>query len=108
MKKSIFSSMVRYAQGSKHGRRAAKSAAKASRKNRGRTLHLERLEARLAPATLWVNTTADNTTDTSVLTLRDAITLVNNAGDPASLVQSSMPSGWASQIDTTNPFGTSD
>jgi hypothetical protein len=69
---------------------------------------LELLEDRLAPATLTVNTTADNTTDTSVLTLRDAITLVNNAGNPTSLGQSSMPTGWAAQINTTNPFGTND
>jgi hypothetical protein len=69
---------------------------------------LELLEDRLAPATLTVNTTADNTTDTSVLTLRDAITLVNHAGDPASLGQPSMPTGWAAQIDTTSPFGSND
>jgi hypothetical protein len=55
-----------------------------------------------------VNTTADNTTDTSVLTLRDAITLVNNGGNPASLGQASMPAGWSAQIDTTNPFGSED
>src|SRR5205823_1033051 len=66
------------------------------------------LESRLAPATLTVNTLADNTTDTTVLTLRDAITLVNNAGNPSSLGQGSMPSGWASQINTTNAFGTQD
>jgi hypothetical protein len=71
-------------------------------------LTLERLEDRFAPATLTVNTTADNTTDTSVLTLRDAITLVNHAGDPTSLGQSSMPSGWAAQINTTSPFGSND
>ena len=38
---------------------------------------VEALEERMAPAVLTVNTLADNTTDTSVLTLRDAITLVN-------------------------------
>src|SRR6516165_2747058 len=73
-----------------------------------RPLQLEVLEDRLSPAVLTVNTTADNTTDTSVLTLRDAITLANSAGDPTALGQSSMPAGWASQIDTTNPFGSSD
>jgi hypothetical protein len=52
------------------------------------------LEDRLAPATLTVNSPADNTTDTTVLTLRDAVTLVNNAGDPMSLGQSSMPGGY--------------
>src|SRR4051812_36638218 len=61
---------------------------------------LEALEDRLAPATLTVNSPADNTADTSVLTLREAITLVNNGGDPTSLGQASMPAGWASQIDT--------
>jgi hypothetical protein len=54
---------------------------------------LEYLEDRLAPATLTVNTLADNTTDTSVLTLRDAVLLVNNGGDPTALGQSSMPGG---------------
>jgi hypothetical protein len=69
---------------------------------------VEVLEDRQAPAVLTVNTTADNTTDTSVLTFRDAITLVDNGGNPASLGQASMPTGWASQIDSTNPFGTND
>jgi hypothetical protein len=59
---------------------------------------LEVLEGRLAPATLTVNSAADNTSDTSVLTLRDAITLVNSGGNPASLGQTSMPAGWQSQI----------
>src|SRR5262249_18504974 len=71
-------------------------------------LSLEPLETRLAPAILTVNTTADNTTDTSVLTLRDAITLVNHAGNPASLGQSTMSAGWAAQINTTSPFGSND
>ncbi len=58
------------------------------------------------PATLIVNSTADNTTDMSHLTLRDAITLVNQAGNPSSLGQSNLPAGWASQI--TGTFGTND
>jgi hypothetical protein len=73
---------------------------------------LESLEDRLAPATLTVNSVSDNTTDTSVLTLRDAITLVNNAGDPTSLGQTTMPAAWAAQINTSEelrpPFGTND
>src|SRR5215472_8432685 len=67
---------------------------------------VECLEDRLAPATLTVNTLADNTTDTSVLTLRDAIVLVDNSGDPTSLGQSSMPRGWSSQIN--GGFGSND
>ena len=57
-------------------------------------LLLEVLEDRSTPAVLTVNTAADNTTDTSALTLRDAITLVNNGGNPTSLGQTSMPAGW--------------
>ena len=67
---------------------------------------LEVLEDRLAPATLVVNNSPDHTTDTGHLTLRDAITLVNNAGNPASLGQPDMPAGWASQISGT--FGVND
>jgi len=67
---------------------------------------LEALEDRLAPAVLTVNSAADNTTDTTVLTLRDALTLVNNGGDPTSLGQPSMPMGWANQISGT--FGSND
>jgi hypothetical protein len=77
----------------------------------GGKLILEWLEDRLAPATVTVNTTADDptATNTTALTLRDAITLVNNGGNPQSLGQSSMPPpGLASQINTTNPFGTDD
>ncbi len=67
---------------------------------------LEILEDRLAPATLTVNTKDDNASDTSVLTLREAVTLVNNGGNSNSLGQSSMPAGWASQI--TGAFGAND
>ncbi len=67
---------------------------------------LEALEDRLAPAVLTVNSAADNTTNVTVLTLRDALALVNNGGNPSSLGQSSMPSGWASQIAGT--FGSND
>jgi titin len=78
------------------------------RRRASRRLLVEVLEDRMAPAVLTVNSTADNTTDTSVLTLRDAITLVDHGGDPTSLGQASMPAGWASQVDTTSPFGTND
>jgi hypothetical protein len=64
---------------------------------------LESLEDRLAPASLVVNSLDDNTTDTSVLTLREAIVLTNNGGNPGALGQSSMPTGWKSQI--TGGFG---
>ena len=69
-------------------------------------LALEVLEDRLVPATLTVNTLADTITDTSHLSLRDAIALVNFNGNPGSLNQLSMPSGWSSQI--TGTFGQND
>ena len=47
---------------------------------------------------LTVNSIADNITDTSHLTLREAITLASNSGQASSLGQPSMPGGWASQI----------
>jgi len=72
-------------------------------------LLLERLEERALLSVLTVNTVADNTSDTSVLTLRDAITLVNNGGDPTALGQPTMPAGWAAQIDSSaGGFGTND
>jgi Bacterial Ig-like domain (group 3)/RTX calcium-binding nonapeptide repeat (4 copies)/NHL repeat len=67
---------------------------------------IELLEDRLVPATLTVNSLLDNITDTSVLTLRDAVALVNSSGNQASLGQSSMPAGWASQI--SGSFGSND
>jgi hypothetical protein len=68
--------------------------------------HLEVLEDRLTPSTLTVNALADNITDTNVLTLRDAVMLVDNGGNPAALGQASMPSGWSSQI--AGSFGSND
>jgi hypothetical protein len=80
--------------------------ARSGRPNRRPRLFLELLESRLAPALLTVNSLADNTADTSVLTLRDAIGLVNNAGDPTSLGQVSMPGGWSAQV--AGSFGSND
>ncbi|HET6880874.1 MAG TPA: right-handed parallel beta-helix repeat-containing protein [Pirellulales bacterium] len=57
-------------------------------------------------AVLTVNSLGDNPADTSALTLRDAITLVNNSGNAGSLGQSGMPAGWASQI--SGEFGSND
>src|SRR5947209_436878 len=69
-------------------------------------LLIELLEDRVVPATLTVNSLAGNITDTSHLTLREAVTLVDHSGDPSSLGQGSMPGGWSSQI--TGTFGTND
>src|ERR1700735_1802165 len=83
--------------------RSCESSTHANRRSTRLRPVLQMLEGRLTPATLFVNTSLDNTTDTSHLTLRDAVTLVNNDGDPNSLGQSSMPNGWATQ--TTGAFG---
>jgi hypothetical protein len=64
------------------------------------------LEYRLAPASLILSTLADNTTDTSHLTLREAITLVNSGGNPSALGQTNKPAAWAAQISGT--FGSND
>jgi hypothetical protein len=70
---------------------------------------LELMEERTLLSVLTVNSRDDNTSDTSVLTLRDAITLVNNGGDPTSLGQPTMPDGWAAQIDNSGGgFGNHD
>src|SRR5713101_5638207 len=50
------------------------------RRKRSAKVWLEALEDRLAPATLTVNSVADDTAPDSLLTLREAILLVNNAG----------------------------
>jgi hypothetical protein len=52
----------------------------AARKRPQVRLRLEALEDRLAPATLTVNSTADNFTDTTVMTLRAAVDLIDSGG----------------------------
>jgi predicted outer membrane repeat protein len=64
---------------------------------------LEILEDRCTPATLTVNTTAD-TTQSGLLSLRDALDVVNG-GFPAF---SALPIAEQSQVDTTQPLGTND
>jgi hypothetical protein len=66
---------------------------------------LEGLEDRLAPAAwlLTVNSTADNTTDTTHLTLRDAVAAIN-AGSFSSLsdTQSDQVNGIPGNVDKIN------
>ena len=59
-------------------------------------------------STLTVNTNADDTTDDAVLTLREAILLVNAGGDANMALGRMLSVGEAAQIDNTNPFGTDD
>jgi hypothetical protein len=69
---------------------------------------LEALEDRLAPATLTVNTVADNTGADASLTLREAIALVSNAGNAPAALGRALTTGESAQINTTQPFGTND
>lgn len=88
-------------------RRTRRHQTRKARPPERRRARFEFLEDRRVLAVLTVNSVGDVAADTSALTLRDAITLVNNAGDPASLGQSSMPATWASQISNL-PFGSGD
>lgn len=87
-------------------RRTRRRQTKKARSPERRRARFEFLEDRRVLAVLTVNSVGDAPADTSALTLRDAITLVNNAGDPTSLGQSSMPAAWASQI--SGVFGDND
>jgi hypothetical protein len=64
------------------------------------------LEDRLAPATLVVNTTGDNTTSDSYLTVREAILLVDNGGNANAALGRSLTAGEVGQI--SGPFGNND
>jgi len=68
------------------------------------------LEDRLAPAVLTVNSLADApiSGSSSTLTLREAIALVNTGGTATDASGASLSAVKASQIDTTQPFGTMD
>jgi hypothetical protein len=74
-----------------------------------RPLELEHLEDRLAPATLTVNSLADTVSGTAAtLDLREAILLVNSGDTATDASGNSLSAAKVSQIDTTNPWGTSD
>ncbi len=61
-------------------------------------LRLEMLETRLAPATLTVNGVLDNTTADSVLTLREAMLLVNSGGNATAALGRNLTAGESGQI----------
>jgi hypothetical protein len=82
------------------------SACKTLRRRRSCPPRLERLEDRLAPATLIVNSTADSSAAGAALTLREAILLVNNAGEVHAALGRDLTPGEAAQI--TGIFGNND
>src|SRR5262249_10175255 len=67
---------------------------------------LEVLEDRQAPATLTVNSIADNASADNPLTLREAVLLVNNGGNAPAALGRSLTSGEQAQIAGT--FGSTD
>src|SRR5262249_60582485 len=67
---------------------------------------LEVLEDRLAPAVLTVNSVADNVTSDSLLTLREALQLVNAGGDASAALGRSLSAGEAARV--TGSFGSGD
>ena len=71
-------------------------------------LTFERLEDRTLLATLTVNASADNTTSDSVLTLREAVLLINNAGNAGAALGRALTLGEQAQINLADPFGTDD
>lgn len=68
------------------------------------------LEDRLAPAVLTVNSLADGPSSglTHTLDLREAIVLIDSGGTAVDSSGNSLALAKASQIDTTEPFGTMD
>ncbi|HLN29351.1 MAG TPA: hypothetical protein VK395_16500, partial [Gemmataceae bacterium] len=83
---------------------------KAGARRRPSQLTVMVLEDRLAPAVLTVNSLADApiSGDSSTLTLREAIALVNTGGTATDASGASLSAAKSSQIDTTQPFGTKD
>src|SRR5262245_39378742 len=78
------------------------------RPTRRRSLRLESLESRSLLATLTVNSTEDSNEPDDVLTLREAILLVNFAGDANAALGDDLSNDEAARINTTEPFGTND
>lgn len=68
--------------------------------------HLEGLEIRLAPAILTVDGVLDNTTPDNVLSLREAVLLVNNSGDASAALGRNLTA--AEQARITGGFGSGD
>jgi hypothetical protein len=67
---------------------------------------VELLEDRLAPATLTVNSVADNTQADAFLTLREGLLLVDNGGNAMAALGRSLTAGESAQISGT--FGSND
>src|SRR5262249_26990321 len=80
----------------------------AARRRPRTTLALETLEDRLGPPVLTVNGFLDNTTADILLSLREAVQLVDNGGNTKVALGRNLTAGEQAQVDTTQPFGTND
>src|SRR6266851_3831568 len=76
------------------------------RRKRSAKVWLEALEDRLAPAILIVNSTADSNTANSVLSVREAILLVNHAGNAPIALGRGLTAGEAAQV--SGSYGSND
>ena len=73
-----------------------------------RHCNIESLEPRIVFSTITVNSLADNTTSDSVMTLAEAVALMNHGGDATAALGHSLTVGEQAQINTTQAFGTND
>ncbi|MCA9052306.1 MAG: right-handed parallel beta-helix repeat-containing protein [Planctomycetaceae bacterium] len=80
------------------------------RRDNSRALMFERLEERMLLSTLTVNSAADNVEADEVLTLREAIAVVNDGDctDGVADLGRNLTAEEIAQIDLTNPLGTAD
>jgi len=72
------------------------------------TCAIESLERRVLFSTVTVNTLLDDTTIDSLMSLREAVSLIQNGGDDTAAIGRSLTTGEQAQIDTTEPYGTND
>jgi hypothetical protein len=81
-----------------------------SRKNRGRRPLFEELEQRRVLAVLTVNSTDGGVGNDALLTLREAVAVVNNGSATGTIagLGRALSAGEAAQISATSPFGTND
>jgi hypothetical protein len=86
--------------------RRTRSRLTSSRRPRRTQLSLDVLEDRTAPAVLIVSTAADNTAQDNLLTLREAIALVNAAGDANAALSRNLTTAEETQV--SGAFGSGD
>jgi hypothetical protein len=69
---------------------------------------IEVMEARLLFSTVTVNTLVDGNTDDNLMSLREAVELIDHGGDDAAALSRSLSAGESALVDATEAFGTND